>query len=93
MFVQIIIALKATQDKLDTVDTTKLIGHDRHLPQDLCDVLTPLEGATNYTQRQNIVTSSYVVPCVIGLEAALNNMHFSYNTGLVTALKKSVKID
>jgi len=87
----IIKAVKGPQDKLDIIDTTKLTAHHCNLLQDLCYILTPLEVATDYTQGKHIVTSSYVVPCEIGLKAALNNMHSRYNTGMVTALKKTMK--
>ena len=63
--------------KLDTSDITKLTAHDCNLLQDLCNALTQPEEATDYMQGQNIITSSYAVPCVIGLKAALNNMVWS----------------
>jgi len=85
-FPLIVRALKARHDKLDILDTRKFTAHDRKLLQDLCNVFTPFKEATDYRQGQNIVTSSYVVPCVIGLKAALNNVHSRYNIGLVAVL-------
>jgi len=59
--------------------------------QDISKTLTSLEESTDYTQEHDIVTSGYVVPYVIVLKAALNNMHSSYKIDPVTALKKYVK--
>ena len=82
--------LKISQQKLDQLDCTKLTAYDRHLLQDLITILTPFEEATDIAQRQNIVLSSFVVPCVLGLKVELENMQSRYNCKLVAALKKSV---
>ena len=58
--------------------------------QDLITILTPFEEATDIAQRQNIVSSSFVVTCVLGLKVQLENMQSRYNCKLVAALKKSV---
>jgi len=84
-------ARKGPQVKLDITDTTMLTAHDGCPLQNLCKVLTPLEEATDSTQGQTIVTSSYVVSCVIGFKGALNNMPSRYNICLVTSLKKFAK--
>ena len=83
--------LKSPQEKLDILDRKMLTTHYRNLFRDLWKYLTALEEATGYPQEQSIVTSVYVLPCVIGLEAALNNLYYRCKTGLVTALKKSLK--
>ena len=72
------------------LDCTKLTAYDRNLLQDLITILTPFEEATDIAQRQNIVSSSFVVPCVLRLKAELENMQSRYNCKLVAALKKSV---
>ena len=69
-----------------TENTTQQTGYlrykwnaqDRNHLQDLCNIFTPFEVATHSTQGQNCVVLSYFVPCVIGLKAALNNMHSRY---------------
>ena len=82
---------KAPKIKLDIVDIAKLTAYDGNRLQYICNILTPLEKATHYTQGENIVTSSYIVTCVIVLTAVLNNVHSGYNNGLITILKILVK--
>ena len=78
--------LKISQQKLEQLDCTKLTANDRNLLKYLITILTPFEEATDVAQRQNIVSSSFVAPCVLGLKVELENMQSRYN--VVADLKK-----
>ena len=67
-------ALKVPQETLNRLDCTNLTILDRALLQDLCAILQSFEEATDVAQRQNTVTSSCVIPTVLGLKSALNGM-------------------
>lgn len=84
--------LKIPQEKLDKLETSaKLTYHDRCVLSDLVSILTPFAEATNFTQGQNIVTASYVIPCVVGLKLEFSNMQSRYTSQLASTLKQSIQ--
>ena len=52
--------------------------------------LSPFEEATNLTQGQNVITSSFVIPCVRGLRKSFQLLSLAYNSKMVDTLKKSI---
>ena len=53
------------------LDCQQLNSYDRLILNDLIEILTPFEEATDATQGQNIVTGSFIIPCIRGLRASL----------------------
>ena len=79
------------QDQLDQLDTVQKLSHyERMLLQDLCTIFSPFERATDCTQGDQIVTSSYVIPSVHGLKAQMSEMHTRHICNLVDAMRTSV---
>ena len=60
------------------------------LLDELIEILTPLEMATNFAQAQNQVTASIVLPCIRGLRAELATLREKFNGKLVSSLAASV---
>ena len=57
--------LRIPEEKLNTLGTThKLTVYDRKLLEDLVEILTPFETATQCIQGNKVVTSSMIVPCI-----------------------------
>ena len=56
----------------------------------MIEFLIPFEVATNFTQGQNIVTSSLVTPCIRGLHAELSELQEKYSCKLVRTLALEV---
>ena len=83
--------LRIPQDTLDQLDTThKLSHHDRILLSELCDILSPFEAATDFTQGDKVVTATLVIPSVRGLRSQLQVISVKYNCKIVSTLKKSI---
>ena len=53
-------------------------------------ILEPFEEATDYVQKQNSVSSGYVIPCIRGLQYHLNEMTSKYNSAFIQTLKQSL---
>ena len=68
----------------------KLTQYDRKVLQDLDEILTPFETATQCIQGDKIVTSSMIVPCIRVLKASMAKLSNKFLTWLVSALKTSV---
>ena len=66
--------------KLDELNCPqKLSIHERNLLQGLCEVLGPFKSAVDYTQGNQIVTSSFVLPCIRGLMLQLDEMKAAHS--------------
>lgn len=87
-------------------DATKLshvlqqVGHNEllfsprewALLNELCNILTPFQEATNMTQGENVVTISFVVPSVLALNHHLETLkQAGHLKGLAKALQMSLK--
>ena len=83
--------LQISETKLQLLDCPQLNRYQRNILQELCDILTPFETATNLLQGQNSVTSSLVVPSVRGLQTQLQQMATKYHCKLMTTLLSSFK--
>ena len=60
------------QDRLDQLDFTgKLTAYEMKIISELCEILTPLETATDMVQGDCIVTASLVIVCIRWLRAEL----------------------
>ena len=78
-------------ETLNELDTNyKLSAYERKLLSSLCDILEPFASATDYTQGEKCVTSSYVIPCIRGLKVQLSKMDTRYLSKMVDALIQSV---
>ena len=60
-------------EKLQLLDCQQLNSYDSLILNDLIEMLMPFEEATDATQGQNIVTVSFIIPCIRGLRASLNS--------------------
>ena len=78
----------AILNELDT--SNKLTAYERNLLSSLCDILEPFAIATDYTQGEKCVTSSYVIPCIRGLKEQLSKMDTRYHGKLITAFMQSI---
>ena len=84
--------LRIPQDRLDQLDCPgKLTAYDTKLIGELCEILTPLETATDMVQGDRVVTSSLVIVCIRGLRAQLQRLHEVYSSKLVTSLQSSLE--
>ena len=83
--------LNCPEDKLAQLNTTQLTKLDRSILTDMLDVLEPFEEATNVTQGDKIVTSSFIIPCIVALKRNLTTYNGKHNGKLVSALLASVK--
>ena len=88
--------LKVQEEKLQSLDTQyELSTYDRKILQDVSEILSPFEAATNCIQGDNVVTGSMVihVPCihVHVLIATLEKLNDKYSSWFVATLKASAK--
>ena len=58
--------------------------------EDLVEILTPFQEATDFTQGANVVTSSFVIPCIRGLRRSLETLSVTFNSRMLTALTNSL---
>ena len=84
--------LRVSEDKLRLLDTAHLTAHERKILEDLVGILSPFQEATDFTQGANIVTSSFVIPCIRGLKKSLETLSVTFNSRMVTALTDSLQI-
>ena len=57
----------------------------------MVDILAPFQQATDFAQKQNSVSGSGVIPCVVGLECQLKSLSSKYNTKMLKTLRSSVE--
>ena len=69
----------------------KLTAHEKNLLQDMVDILTPFEEATEFVQVGCVPSAGYVLPCIRGLNHHIENMVSKYHSGLVRGLKQSLQ--
>ena len=69
----------------------KLTTHEKNLLQDMVDILTPFEEATEFVQVGCVPSAGYVLPCIRGLYHHIENMVSKYHSGLVRGLKQSLQ--
>lgn len=83
--------LKIPQEKLESLNTQhRLTVYDRKILEDLIEILTPFEIATNHIQGDNLITSSMVVPCTRVLKSKVEKLYEKYSSRFVLALKTSI---
>ena len=82
--------LSMPTDKLQQLECQQLNSYERAILQDLVETLSPFKEATDATQGQNIVTASFVIPCIRGLHASLNSLQSKYNCPMVADLLASL---
>ena len=83
--------LRIPEEKLNSLGTThELTVYDRKLLEDLVEILTPFETATQYIQGNKVATSSMIVPCIRVLKASMTKLSMKFSNRLVLALKTSV---
>ena len=70
----------------------KLSLHERSVLKELCDILSSFETATNYTKGDQIITSSFGIPCIRGLKNQLFLMNKN-NNKIINAFMESLKND
>ena len=69
----------------------KLTTHENNLLQDMVEILTPFEEATEFVQVGCVPSAGYVLPCIRGLNYHIENMVSKYHSGLVRGLKQSLQ--
>ena len=82
--------LRVPEDKLNSLDTVHLTTYERKMLEDLVKLLSPFQEATNLTQGQNVITSSFILPCVRGLRKSLDSLSRTHTLKLIDALKTSL---
>lgn len=82
--------LRISEEKLNSLDTHQLTTYDQKLLEDLIEILTPFETATQCIQDDKGVTSSMIVPCIRVLKAKMNTLSQKLSSKFVSALKASV---
>ena len=84
--------LNISDEKLTKIGSPfQLSTHDRILLKDMVDILAPFQQATDFAQKQNSVSGSGVIPCVVGLECQLKSLSSKYNTKMLKTLRSSVE--
>ena len=82
--------LRIPEEKLNSLDTSHLTTYKRKILEDIIEILTPFEMATQCVQGEKVVTSSMIIPCVRVLKTKMKTLHQKYNTRFVGALSASV---
>ena len=82
--------LSIPEDKLLQLDTVRLTTYERNMLQDLVEILTPFQEATDFTQGENVVTASFVLPCIVGLRKSLESLSVKFNLRMILTLKQSL---
>ena len=82
--------LNVPVEKLQFLDCQQLNSYERVILNDLIEILTPFEEATDAIREQNIVTGSFVIPCIRGLQAALDSLKLKHKLAIVTDLLASL---
>ena len=83
--------LAVNQDKLKQLNTVKLTTSDITTLKDMLSILEPFEEATMLTQGSNIVSASYIIPCIRGLRHFLSTYNSTSNSKLVSGLQTSMQ--
>jgi len=82
--------LRVPEDKLNSLNVgTKLTTYDRNILSEPCDILAPFEEVTYIVQRDQTVSTSLVIPSVLGLTAQLEDLPTIYHVKFITTLKSS----
>ena len=58
--------------------------------QDRVEILTPLQEVTDFTQGENVVTASFVLPYIMGLRKSLESLSVKFNSRMILTLKQSL---
>ena len=78
--------------KLDELqDAPKITLYERNVLNDIIEILTPFEEATDFSQVQNHPSAGYVIPCIRGLHHQLSNLQSKFNTPFLATLKVSLE--
>ena len=84
--------LAASDSVLSQVENVpKLTTHEKNLLQDMVDILTPFEEATEFVQVGCFPSAGYVLPCIRGLYHHIETVVSKYHSGLVCGLKQSLQ--
>ncbi|XP_011408936.1 PREDICTED: zinc finger BED domain-containing protein 1-like, partial [Amphimedon queenslandica] len=84
--------LKVPDSKLaELEDAPILTAHDRNILNDMVEILTPFEEATDTVQISCIPSAGYILPCVRGLDHHMKGMILKYHSTFVQALKSSLR--
>ena len=67
---------------LEIEDAPKLTSHERHILNDIVEILTLFEEATDFVQVGLIPSAGYVLPCIRGLNHHMQNIVSKFNTSL-----------
>ncbi len=68
----------------------KLNAYDITIIRDLIQILTPFKWATDFTQSQNVVTVSCILPIVRGLKPQTDRLSQKFKSQLTKTLKSSL---
>lgn len=83
--------LSVPENKLAELgEAPKLTLHERNILQDIVEILTPFEEATDFVQISCVPSAGYVLPCVRGLKHNVQGMVSKYHSTFVQALKQSL---
>ena len=68
-----------------------LSHHDRNILQDIVNILTPFEEATDFVQVECVPSAGYVLPCEVGLAHHVQGLVSHYNLSFIQGLKESLE--
>ena len=83
--------LSVPHEELCVLDTIRLTAHDRGLLKDMVEILTPFEEATDFVQFEKALSSNFVVPCIRGLKAHLQEMCTKFDNRFIKTLQSSMQ--
>ncbi|XP_040565462.1 uncharacterized protein [Lepeophtheirus salmonis] len=83
--------LSISDDKLSSLQgVSKLTSYERLALNDLLDILSPFEEATDAVQLSKGPSAGYILPCIKGLTHHINNKISKYNSSVISNLKQSL---
>lgn len=84
--------LRIPEAKLQEVQKVQhLTQYERKLLQEVVTIFEPFEEATEAVQYENSVSASLIIPTVLGLKQALEDMSATYNGKMVQTLQASLE--
>ena len=79
-------------EKLNMLNTSMLTLYERNVLNEVLDILSPFEEATDLAQLDNHVNAGFLITCIIGLKFKLDNLRLNvkFDKKLVDELKQSL---
>ena len=72
-----VLCMRIPGETLNSLNTTHLSTYDHQILEDIVEILTPFETATQCIYGDKVVTSSIVIPCICVLKETLSTLSLS----------------